>query len=130
MSRTGRAEKVGYSVDGRLVTLDLALPDDEDLPSCLHEQLLVSLVPLNVLGELRLPELLARLGEIGLPATVPVPEASMDEDRRTPSRENQIGATGKIADVRAKAITRLVDPIRGVSKGGPASDRDGDGPTS
>ena len=103
-SHPGGAEKVGYSVDSRFAGLDFAFPDDEDPPSCFHELLLVALVPLHVAGELRLPELLARLWHIGLLATVPMPEAPMNEDCRASSRKNQIGATAKLADMRAEAI--------------------------
>jgi len=104
----GRAEKSDYLVQDRFIALNFAFPDDKNAPACSREQILITFVPFDVVGELRLPELVPRLWDIGLPATVPVPEASVDENYCAPSREYQIRAAGKYADMRTKAIIQGV----------------------
>ena len=106
LRRARGAEEDDQAIQERIVRLDLALPGDEDPPSIAREPFLNALVPGDVGGELRLPELLAGLGGIGLPAAVPVPEAPVYEDRLPTFGKNDVGPARKAADVDAKPIAQ------------------------
>ena len=104
MSHTGRADKSNYSIQKRVIALSLTLPYDKDPPTVSCKQMLISLVSTNIASKLLLPELLTGLGVIGLLATVPVPEATMNKDHSMPPRKNQIRTAGKRMEVYTKAI--------------------------
>ena len=104
-----------YSFEGHkpvhkgLVRFDLALPGDEAPPSVASETLLVPPVPVDVAGELGLPELLARPGCICHSATVPVPETAVDENHDASFREDDVRAAREAAAVRPKPVAEGVE---------------------
>ena len=59
MSYAGRTKKIDNSVQNRIISLNLTLPQDEDLPTGIHKQALIPSVSHNIALELPLPELLA-----------------------------------------------------------------------
>ena len=108
LSRAWGAEEGDQAVQERIVCLDLALPGDEGSPSITREPFLSAPVSGNVGGKLLLPELLAGLGGIGLPAAVSVPEAPVYENRLPAPRKNDVGPARKAADMGTIPIAQGV----------------------
>ena len=82
-------DPVHGSVQPRL--LQLAFPDDDDAPALRLQHPPDHLVPLLVPGNLRHPELRVRLRHSIAPAApVPMPEATVHEDRGPVSRQHDV----------------------------------------
>ena len=108
MSHASRTEKSDCTVQNRVITLKFTFPYDEYPPTGFCKQTLISRVSTDIAGEFLTPKVLTRLRDIGLPATVTVPEASIDKDHGTPPRKYQIGTAGKRTGVCTKAIAQGV----------------------
>ena len=80
----------------------------EDSPPIASKRFPNPLVPLDVRRELPLPEVPSGLRRIGLPTTVTVPEAAVNEDRGAPARKHDVRRTGKATDVGTKPVASRV----------------------
>lgn len=80
-----------------------ALPDDNNLPSCPPQIILVYFVTFDRALEFREPIVLASGRRSGATAVLmSVPETSMNEDGGVVLRENHIGLSGKVVAMKAK----------------------------
>lgn len=78
------------------VWFQLALPDDDDMPSHIGETLLFLLVTLTVAVDFLLPKLRVGLGHTEVfAAFVSVPEAAVDEHARAILPQHYVGMTGQ-----------------------------------
>ena len=102
------AEKSNCPVQNRVIAFNLTFPYDEDPPTGFFQKTLISPISTDIASKFLSPEFIARLGDISLLATMPVPEASMDKNHDVPFRKDQIGTPGKLPDVRTKAIAHCV----------------------
>jgi hypothetical protein len=81
-----------------------ALPHHDDPPPCRTQVAIVSPVACPIVPQLRHPPRTIRRRQRALrPADVPVPEAAVHEDDRAMTRQDDVGAAGKPADMEAKA---------------------------
>ena len=81
------------------------LPDDDYSPAGCFERASVLLVPLDVAGELRFPELDVAFRGVALLATlVSMPETSMNENDGVAASENDVRLAGERLDVESKAV--------------------------
>ncbi len=85
---------------------ELALPDCEHFPSICSERAPDTSVSLDILGELRLPEVRAGLGGSGVTtAIMAVPETSMDKYTGSESGEYNVRASRKVPAMKPKSVT-------------------------
>lgn len=89
-----------------LSVCNLAFPDDEDLPSRLTQLAQVEPVPLHRLRKLGEPKIGPRLrhGRLGA-ATMPVPEAAVNQYDAATAAHHDIGPSRKPAPVQPIADT-------------------------
>lgn len=75
------------------ILLDLTLPDALDLPTCFQRQLGGTCVALLVASHLGLPQACVRTcpGRLPTMSGAAMPEAPVNEDDQTSSRENDVG---------------------------------------
>lgn len=91
---------------------EFTLPDNNREPVDFRELSLLPTVPLHVPTELVFPELSARLWIRGESAPwVAMPEASMHEDHRPVSRQDDVGGSGQVAAVQTEPIAETVKDL-------------------
>lgn len=66
-------------------------------------------VAVDVLSDLRSPEVPVGLGEVATIAGVPMPETAVDKQRNAMLRQHQIGSAGKVFWMKSKAISKPVE---------------------
>ena len=89
--------------------LELAFPDDQDLPA--HAAQPADMLPVvrHVPRKFVRPELpVALRGGGALAALVPVPEAAMHEHHRPVPRQHDVGLTGEVLHVEPEPVPRAV----------------------
>ena len=95
-----------------------AFPYRSDAPAVIQQGLLYLGVVCAVAGDFCGPEFGTRSRQPEQRAVMPVPEAAMDEDDRTPSRKNDVGFSWQVPAVDAKpeapAVQQASDQLLGL----------------
>src|SRR5579863_10473087 len=101
---SGADSEVAEFCGGGFRRVDFAFPEYEDAPAQFAQGGLMGAVADDVAGALGGPEVDAGGGrDRSIFATVTVPKAAMDEDRRPEFRQDNVGAAGQVFAMETEA---------------------------
>jgi hypothetical protein len=93
----------------RFLVLNFALPYNERTPTLCGQGLQIFRISFAVAQELWFPILDIGLWNVGVFATMSVPEAAMNKYHFSPGRENEVRRFGEIGAVKPVAVSQLMD---------------------